>query len=174
MALSAAEFRNIALTVSIVLTGLNGRAFADNPSRPAPAMPGKKPSVKILYGGAILNGRTFVFPTRAGLLTLSSWQLKNDGTEPLPIGSAVHLYFSGPVGGSARPSIWEQRAGADPAFPAEFLWRSQAAMRPGETWDLPDFENNGAGLVRSVKGKLVVSAGADALAEAIFLIRPVN
>jgi len=47
-------------------------------------------------------------------------------------------------------------------------------MRPGETWDLPDFENNGAGLVRSVKGKLVVSAGADTLAEAIFLIRPVN
>jgi len=170
--------RRIALAACFILIGFAvenvTRALADNPIRPAPAMPGKKPSVKILYGGTFLNGRTFVFPTRAGLFALSSWQLKNDGSEPLPAGSSVRLYFSGAVGGSAHPTNWEQLTSTDPAFPAAFLWRSPAAIRAGESSDLPEFENSGAGLIRSVKGKLVVSAGADTLAEAIFLIRPVK
>ncbi len=168
----------IAIPACVLLFGItppaSRQSLADNQNRPASAVPGKKPSLKILYDGMLLNGRTFMFPTRAGLFALSSWQVKNDGSAPLPAGLAVRLYFSDSVGGSARPSIWEQLTSTDPAYPAEFLWKSQGAVNTGETRDLPGFENSGTGLIRSVKGKLVVSVGTGVAAEAIFLIRPVN
>lgn len=168
----------ITFPACVLLSGITPPAsrqlFADNYNRPAPAAPGRKPSLKILYAGMPLSGRTFVLRTRAGAFALSSWQVKNDGSAPLPAGLSVRLYFSDSIGGSARPLIWEQLPSTDPAYPVEFLWKSRGTVNPGETRDLPDFENRGPGLVRSVRGKLVVSVAAGAAAEAFFLIRPVN
>lgn len=147
---------------------------ADTKNHPAATLPAKKPSLQILYGGGLLNGRTFIFTTRGGIFTLSSWQVKNASPDSTPAGLSVRLYFSDSVGSSARPEIWEKQTSTDAAYPAEFYWKWQAPLGAGQTWDLPDFENSGAGLIRPVKAKLMVFSGGGAPAEAIFLIRPAN
>lgn len=124
----------ITFPACVLLSGITPPAsrqlFADNYNRPAPAAPGRKPSLKILYAGMPLSGRTFVLRTRAGAFALSSWQVKNDGSAPLPAGLSVRLYFSDSIGGSARPLIWEQLPSTDPAYPVEFLWKSRGTVKP--------------------------------------------
>ncbi len=129
--------------------------------------------VVLLYEGKPLEGRV-IDVADGQLFGVGEFQARNTGNEATstPLIQA-RLYFSESAG-NATPSIWRQTTSDEEMYPFALYWATQASISPQETFNIPEFFNNGGPIEHQIRMRLKVFFGGDRPAIASFTVRPIS